>query len=169
VPTNGIPHGVLSGSEVQGSPYCRGQWSYGGPCTPLDSTRIYFGDSAPIPPLLIAVSDDNGATFDRGFIADRGGVDSSLAYDPEQNVLVLAYGGLTFPRKGIAIQYSLDQGATWSQPVTVAYQEGFTDGNVFVGKVGPGKFVLLYSVSPRYRTLQTSEWTSYRRIIEIIR
>lgn len=163
----GDAYGVIAGSEVQGTPYCRNPWAPGS-CVGLEMNKLYKGDIVPVPPLLVAISDNNGATFhDHGFVADRGGIDSSLAYDPTYGVLVMAYGGLTYPRKGIAVQYSLDAGNRWSAPINVADEEGFTDGNVFVGRVGPGRFTLVYSVSPKYRTVQVNEWTSYRRSIQI--
>lgn len=134
----------------------------------LEAEYIYKAGISSIPPMLVAISEDAGISWKRKFIADRGGIDSDLAYDANMDILVAAYGGLTYPRKGVAFQYSLDQGASWSSPVNVSYEEGYTDGTTFITDLGSGRFALIYATSPKYLPgTGLDEWVTYSRIITI--
>lgn len=117
---------------------------------PLVPTTYYKGQ-VPIPPLMFALSNDGGVTWERSLIANQGGVDFDFAYDLTSKRLVLAYGGITYPRRDVAVQYSLDQGQNWSAPVVVTEEsDAYTTGNAFLANLGNDKFVLVYDSLPNY-------------------
>lgn len=152
----------IKGSEIVSSVYSPA----------LNADTYYKGGLADIQPLLVAVGNYSGSTWTwtRKFIADRGGIDSHFAADDDEDpgVLVIAYGGLTYPRKGVAIQYSTDSGDNWSDPINVSEEEGFTEGLTFLTHVSDGKFLLVYATSSKYNVSVLSQWDIYYREITII-
>lgn len=105
-------------------------------------------DTVPIPPFLLAISRDSGTTWSRSLPVSRGGVDTALAYDPTNDILVIAYGGLTYPRKGVEVIWSSDRGRTWSSPLQVS--DAYTTGTVFVAHTGDRTFEIVYDALERY-------------------
>ncbi len=132
-------------------------WIFGARAYPLiyfpalDPSLWYKAGARDIPPLMVAVSGDGGLSWSRKLIADRGGIDAHFAYDPANNRLVLAYGGLTYPRRSIAIQSSMDFGATWSPPRVVTNDDDlFTSGTIYLEFISSGKFLLVYDSLENY-------------------
>jgi hypothetical protein len=131
----------------------------------LNPSLWYKGGFRAIPPLLIAISNNSGSSWSYKFISDKGGITPGLAYDAGNDILVIAYGGLTYPRKGVALQYSTDKGDTWSNPINISEEEGFTYGNAFVAKVTGKTFVVIYTTSDKYNVLDKSAWKINSKLI----
>jgi len=140
--SNFFLEGFLSGGGI-----VRGIYS------PEVSSEKYYEprNNLPIPPLLIAKTTDGGLTWSHKVIAERGGVDSHFSYDPNSNRLVIAYGGLTYPRRGIAIQWSTDFGDSWSEQKVVTDERDFyTTGTVFLTHSKSNDFLLVYDSLKNY-------------------
>merc|ERR1712070_382536 len=69
-----------------------------------------------------------------------------MALDPSTGIVVLSYGGLGYPRYGLAIMWSHDHGVSWSNEM-VLHQE-FSTGYSSLLRVKPGRFVLLSDHTP---------------------
>jgi hypothetical protein len=116
---------------------------------PLEPNMFYAPkNTAAIPPIMLTVSNDGGANWTRKLISGQGGVDSVLAYDAENDLLVIVRGGFTYPRKDIIAQYSRDKGQTWSGQIKIS--TGYTTGTAYIAKTGPKKFEIVYDVLDRY-------------------
>lgn len=104
-----------------------------------------------IPPLLISTSKDGGVSWERKLISKQGGIDAHFSFDSASGLLVLAYGGWTYPRRGITVQWSKDRGQTWSDPLTVSdASDRYTTGTVYLDRISPKRFLLVYDSLARY-------------------
>ncbi len=133
----------------------------------LDAERLYLG-AAPTPPLLIARSRDRGATWTRRHHA-FGGTVAALAESEDGAALLLAYGGLEYPRRGHAIELSTDRGETFSERVVLDdAREGFTSGTVQLIATGPRRFLLLYDLLPGYIRPTPGSYRVLARSIDVV-
>lgn len=141
---------ILS-SPPMGTPFIYGSKAYPLIYSPPLDASLYYVGTRPVPPLMVAVSSDGGLSWHRRLISSQGGIDSDFAYDPVSGRVVIAYGGLTYPRRGVAIQSSMDKGQTWSNPTIITDDaDAFTSGTVFIENVGSNRFVVVYDVLPHY-------------------
>jgi hypothetical protein len=143
-PTNIVPSGVqyFLGSKIAHGVYY----------PEVQSSLFYIPkDNVRIPPLLIVSSKDGGKSWSRRFIAPQGGIDAHFAYDKTTDTLVLAYGGWTYPRKGIVIQWSKDRGDTWSDPFVISEEsDHYTTGTLFIANTASNVFQIVYDSLDRY-------------------
>ncbi|MFJ2503146.1 sialidase family protein [Microbacterium sp. NPDC087592] len=131
---------------------------YGGYVAPgvyqqaLEKGKYYAPkNTVKIPPMMVSITSNGGTSWTHKIIADNGGIDGNLAYDSANNLLVVAYGGQTYPRKDVAVQWSEDLGTTWSSPLTVTGgDDAYTTGTPTIFKTAAKTFVLVYDSLPRY-------------------
>jgi hypothetical protein len=108
-------------------------------------------------PLIIATSDDLGATWSPATpMARARGVFPRLTSDGA-GTLALTYGGLSgVPRWGHAIVFSTDGGATWTREVE--FGPVLTTGYTEAVGIGPRRFVCFFDCTPPQPWTQHERW-----------
>jgi len=98
-------------------------------------------------PLVIAYSDDGGATWrDQQPMQQARGCFPRLAVSSD-GILALTYGGLSgVPRWGNCITFSTDGGQTWTDEINLG--PFLTTGYTNVYSTGPGKFIVFFDCTP---------------------
>lgn len=107
--------------------------------------EMYFTPGPTSVPLVIAFSEDSGATWTAPVpMTQARGCFPQTAVSGD--LLALTYGALGYPRWGNCIAFSRDGGKTWADEINFA--PFFTTGYTGIATTGPGKFLVVFDAAP---------------------
>jgi len=128
----------------------------------LPADKFYSLSNEPMPPMIICYSEDHGETWTKPVpMKEARGNMPHMCFDGK--ILALSAGGLHYPRWGNAIQFSLDAGKTWTEPINFA--PFFTTGYGGLVMVEPERYLAFFDyAAPQPWKDHTAHWVG---VVEI--